>query len=136
VTIFDLLFIAVFFVTFGMLIWAGVAALRGRRVSAVATVRRVVIIASVYLGTVVVVSLVSPRRVLKVGDDQHWDDWWIAVTNVEWCRTKDGSPGISSSAMTKACFTRGRLSGWTRPYHRLAFDNTIDVRSSLGERRR
>jgi hypothetical protein len=82
-TIFDLLFIVVFFVAVVMLVLAGVAALRGRRARAIAISRWLGIFAGLYLGIVILVSLASPRRELKVGDDQCWDDWCMTVTNVQ-----------------------------------------------------
>jgi hypothetical protein len=82
-TVFDLLFIAVFFTALGMLFLAILAALRGRRARALALLRRLAIFAGVYLGIIILVSLLSPRRVLQVGDDQCWDDWCMTVTNVQ-----------------------------------------------------
>ncbi|HZV06683.1 MAG TPA: hypothetical protein VE999_16500 [Gemmataceae bacterium] len=81
-TIFDLLFIVVFFAVIVMLVLAGVAALRGRRARAIAISRWLGIVAGLYLGIVILVSLISPRRELQVGDDQCWDDWCLTVTNV------------------------------------------------------
>src|SRR5579871_6086640 len=61
-TIFDLLFIVVFFAVIVMLVLAGVAALRGRRARAIAISRWLGIVAGLYLGIVILVSLISPRR--------------------------------------------------------------------------
>jgi hypothetical protein len=106
-TLFDLLFIAIFLGTIVMLVLAGVAALRRRRAQAIAIVRRLGIFAGVYLGIVILVSLVSPRRELHVGDDQCWDDWCIAVTNVrrqtaEDAQTYEVTLRISSRARRRA----------------------------------
>ena len=106
-TLFDLLFIAVFFGTIVMLVLAGVAFLRRRRARAIAIMRRLGIFAGVYLGIVILVALVSPRRVLHVGDDQCWDDWCIAVTNVrrhtaEDAHTYEVTLRISSRARRRA----------------------------------
>jgi hypothetical protein len=79
-TVFDLLFIAVFVGTMVILVLAGLAAIRGRRARALAWLRRLGVMASVYLGIVILVSLVSPRRVLNLGEEQCSDDWCIAVT--------------------------------------------------------
>lgn len=81
-TLFDLLFIAVFFGIIVTLVLAGIAVLRRRRARAIAIVRGLGIFVVLYVGVVILVSLVSPRRVLHVGDDQCWDDWCLAVTNV------------------------------------------------------
>jgi hypothetical protein len=90
-TLFDLVFIAVFFATVAALVLAAVAALRGRRARAIAILRRMGIFAGLYLGIVILVSLVSPRRVLQVGEDQCWDDWCLTVTDV---RRKPSDNGI------------------------------------------
>jgi hypothetical protein len=82
-TIFDLLFIVVFFAAVVMLLLAGLAALRGRRARAIAISRWLGSLVGIYLGIVILVSLASTRRELKVGDDQCWDDWCMTVTNVQ-----------------------------------------------------
>ena len=81
-TVFDLLFIVVFLASIFMLVLAGLAALRRRPVRARATLRRLGVMIGVYIGIVILVSLLSPRRVLHMGDAQCWDDWCIAVTDV------------------------------------------------------
>jgi hypothetical protein len=91
-TLFDLLFIGVFFATVVTLVVAAVAAIRGRRARAMALLRRLGIFVAVYLGVVILVSLVSPRRVLNVGDDQCFDDWCIAVADL---RRESADAGIS-----------------------------------------
>jgi len=88
-TIFDLVFVVVFLATVVMLVAAAVAAARRRRASATATLRKLGVFVGVYLGVVILVSLVTPRRVLSVGDDQCWDDWCIAVAKVR--RTVTGN---------------------------------------------
>jgi hypothetical protein len=82
-TIFDLLFIVVFFSGVAVLVLVSLSALRGRRRQAVALLRRLGIFAGIYLATVILVSFVSPQRVLRIGDDQCWDDWCLTVTNVQ-----------------------------------------------------
>jgi hypothetical protein len=77
-----LLFIVVFLGTIATLLVAAVLAVRGRGRRAVAVQLRLGVFAAVYLGVVILVSLVSPRRVLNVGDDLCWDDWCLAVSNV------------------------------------------------------
>jgi hypothetical protein len=110
-TIFDLLFIAVFFAAVGMLVLAGVATLRSRRAVAIATIRRLGIFVAVYLGIVILVSLASPRRVLNVGDEQCWDDWCLTVTDVR--RTPHESANkflvtIRMSSRARRAAQRGR----------------------------
>ncbi|MGE0886803.1 MAG: hypothetical protein AB7P14_25060 [Blastocatellales bacterium] len=81
-TIFDLLFIAVFFATVILLVAAALSAIRGRRRKAFVTLRWLAIFLGVYFGILILVSLFSPRRVLNIGDKQCWDDLCIAVTKV------------------------------------------------------
>jgi hypothetical protein len=81
-TLFDLLFLGFFFTTVVMLVAAAVSALRRRRARATALLRWLGTFVAAYLGVVILVSLVSPRRVLDVGDEQCFDDWCIAVTDV------------------------------------------------------
>jgi len=81
-TIFDLLFIALFFTVVVLLVVAAVSALRGRRVRAITILSRLGILIGVYFVILILVSLLSPRRVLNVGENQCWDDWCIAVTDV------------------------------------------------------
>jgi hypothetical protein len=103
-TIFDLLFITVFFGAVGMLVVAGLAALRGRRTRALAILGRLGLLVGVYLGIVMVVSLVSPRRVLNLGDEQCSDDWCIAVTDVRRRPAEDAQ----SYAVTLRVWSRAR----------------------------
>jgi hypothetical protein len=85
-SIFDLLFIVLILATIVTLVVAAVMAFRGRGRRALVILLRLGVCAAVYLGIVILVSLVSPRRVLNVGDDQCWDDWCVAVSNMQ--RTK------------------------------------------------
>ena len=39
--------------------------------------------AAVYLGIVILVSLVAPRQVVKIGEPLCFDDWCINIDNVE-----------------------------------------------------
>jgi len=92
VTFFDLLFLALVLAGGGALVAAALAVARGRRVTALIILRRLGLAAAAYLGLVVVVSLASPRRVVRIGDDQCSDDWCIAVTDV---RRSSGPAGAS-----------------------------------------
>jgi hypothetical protein len=103
-TIFDLLFIAVSFGTVGMLVLAGLAALLGRRARAFALLGRLGLLVGVYLSIVVLVSLVSPRRVLNLGEDLCSDDWCIAVTNVR----RQPAEDTQSYAVTLRVSSRAR----------------------------
>jgi hypothetical protein len=81
-TIFDLLFIALFLTAAGTSVAAVVAAVRGRRATARVLVRRLALSTAAYLGAVAIVSVASPRRFVDVGENQCSDDWCIAVTGV------------------------------------------------------
>jgi hypothetical protein len=82
-SIFDLLFIVMVLTTIVALLVAAVQAVRGRGRRAVAILLRLGVFAVAYLGVVILVSLISPRRVVTVGDDLCWDDWCLAVSNVQ-----------------------------------------------------
>jgi hypothetical protein len=87
---FDLLFIGVFFATLVSLVLIALAVWRRQYARALSRLRRLAIAVGVYLGGVVLVSVVSPRRELHVGDGQCWDDWCLAVTTVR-SRAGDGT---------------------------------------------
>jgi hypothetical protein len=111
-TVFDLLFIIVLFASISMLVLAGLAALRRRPVRARANLRRLGVMIGVYIGIVILVSLLSPRRVLHVGDAQCRDDWCIAITDVRRLAAKDALSyevtfRVSSRARRRAQRERG-----------------------------
>jgi hypothetical protein len=81
-TIFDLLFLVLFFAGVIALTAAGVLATRGHHVRALATLQRLAMAAAAYMSVVVVVSLLTPQRFIVVGEDQCSDDWCIAVRAV------------------------------------------------------
>jgi len=91
-TLFDLVFLALFLTGAGTLVAAAVVAVRGQHVAAVAMLRRLGLAAATYLGVVAIVSLASPRRFVAIGDDQCSDDWCIAATSV---RRSPGPGGVS-----------------------------------------
>ena len=80
--IFDLLFIGIVLASVVTLATAAVSALRGRRQRAASLLVRYLKFAGIYLVALVVVSLVSPQRVLAVGEDRCFDDWCLAVEDV------------------------------------------------------
>ena len=82
-TVFDLIFSGVFFATVIMLTAAAVAALRGRRRRALGLLRGMGVFLTVYLGIVVVTSLVSPRRMIHLKEPQCFDDWCVSVDQVD-----------------------------------------------------
>jgi hypothetical protein len=111
-TLFDLLFIAAFLAAAVVLLLAAVAALRKQTNRVLALLRWLGIGAGVYLGVLVTVSLLSPRCVLEIGDEQCSDDWCIAVVKVN---RQEGDEGplygltfrITSRARRRAQRERG-----------------------------
>ena len=89
-TIFDLLFLVLFLAGVGTLIVATIGAVRGRRARAGVIVRRLGIVAALYLGAVILVSAFTPQRFIAVGTDQCSDDWCIAVQTVRRDSTSAG----------------------------------------------
>ena len=86
-TIFDLVFILVFLGTVAVLVSVLVTALRGFRMRAL---RRLLALGSylaVYLAIVVTVSLLSPRREFRIGQDECFDDWCLAVEKAQFAST-------------------------------------------------
>jgi hypothetical protein len=78
-TIFDLLFIVVFLASVVTLLYAAIAAVRGRRAQSLATLRHYAICFVVYMAIVLAVAVASPQRVFQIGDKRCFDDWCIAV---------------------------------------------------------
>jgi len=78
-TVFDLLFIALFLTSVATLLWAAVLVLGGRGARALRIFRAWAIGAAIYLGVVALTSIFWPRRVLSVGQPECFDDWCIGV---------------------------------------------------------
>jgi hypothetical protein len=83
VTIFDLVFIALFLISIGTLAVAAIFAVLGRRARAIGILKALVIVVAIYCGIVILVSLVAPRRVLSAGEPLCFDDWCITVEGAE-----------------------------------------------------
>jgi hypothetical protein len=79
-TIFEPLFLLLVLVTIGTLITATVVAARGQGRRALRILRRLAYGAGVYFVAVLVVALVTPQRVFRVGEPQCFDDWCLTVT--------------------------------------------------------
>jgi len=73
---------ASFLATVVMALTVAIAGIRGRRTLALKVLRRLGLFAGGYVGIVIVVSLVTPRRVLEPGTTECWDDWCVGVTYV------------------------------------------------------
>ena len=69
-TLFDLVFIAVFLTTVAGLLTTLATALLGHRALSLRWLRMLGIGVAVYMGIVAVTSLLSPRRVVALGEDQ------------------------------------------------------------------
>lgn len=81
-TIFDLLFGVLFLIGVTSLLVASGAALLQRRARALVILRRLSIVAALYVCVLILVSVLTPRRLLALGEDQCSDDWCIAVQAV------------------------------------------------------
>ena len=82
-SVFDLLFIAVFLAFVGSTAVAAVQALRGRHATALRLVKTTLLCAAGYLAVVAAVALTAPQHIIRMGEDRCFDDWCIAVTQVE-----------------------------------------------------
>ncbi|HLM99080.1 MAG TPA: hypothetical protein VK335_07350 [Bryobacteraceae bacterium] len=82
-SLFDLLFIALFLTAVFSLLAAGWFALRWQFGRARRILYRLIAGAAIYMAIVIAVSVVLPRRVLRVGDPLCFDDWCVAVTGVK-----------------------------------------------------
>ena len=91
-SIFDLLFLTVALVTLLTLLATAWLAVRGqfRRAAGLMTV--LLAGAAIYMGAVVLVSLILPRRVLNTGDEECFDDWCIGVAR--WQRRAAADSGV------------------------------------------
>jgi hypothetical protein len=101
---FDLLFIGVFLATVVSLGRIMLAVRRRKYSRALTILLRLAVALGIYLGAVVLVSVVSDRRELHVGDRQCWDDWCLAVTQV---RSQAGD-GARSYELTFLISSRAR----------------------------
>lgn len=81
-TLFDLLFLLLFFAALATLFTVGWLALRKQFTRARVILRRLLLLTGVYMAIVIAVSLFSPRRILTGDGRQCFDDWCIAVTGV------------------------------------------------------
>lgn len=73
-TIFDLLFIALFFASVATLLAAAVSAIRGRGAQALRILRTFAICFTIYMAVVFVTALASPQKVMHLNDDRCFDD--------------------------------------------------------------
>jgi hypothetical protein len=82
VTVFDLLFIALFLTAVATLVTSIVLFFRGRRARALTALGKLAFCAAGYIGFVYAATAMSKPRVLRAGDPECSDDWCFAVTAV------------------------------------------------------
>jgi hypothetical protein len=80
VSLFDLLFILLFLLGVATLLRAASFVLRRQFARARGVLWRLFLCVCAYMLIVVVVSLCLPRRIIKLGEAQCFDDWCVAVT--------------------------------------------------------
>jgi hypothetical protein len=73
-SLFDLLFIALFLISLVTLL---AAAIRGRRATGILRIWAICFV--IYMAIVFAVALATPQRVYAIGEDRCFDDWCIAV---------------------------------------------------------
>lgn len=81
-TVFDLLFLACCVGSVGTLARVAYQLVRGRSGVALRLIVRWTILATCYVGLVILVSLAQPQRTVPVGSEQCWDDWCITVDSI------------------------------------------------------
>lgn len=81
-TLADLLFILLFLTAIIALIAAAVALLRGRGANALTILRRLGIGAVIYGAIVALAGLMTPQRIIRVGEPWCFDDWCLTVESV------------------------------------------------------
>ena len=81
-TVYDLLFIALFLIAAGTLITAAVLFFRGRKARALSALGKLAICSAGYIAFVYAATAMSKERVLHVGDPECRDDWCFAVAGV------------------------------------------------------
>jgi hypothetical protein len=86
-TIFEPLFLLLALATIAALATAGVRAASGNLPGAARMLRRLALGMAAYFTVVIAVSALSPRRFYRVGDTQCFDDWCIAVVEVQQLET-------------------------------------------------
>jgi hypothetical protein len=105
-TVFDLIFIGVFFATVILLVATAVAAIRGQRRRALGLLRGQGVFITVYLVVVIVASLVSPRRMILLNEPQCFDDWCVSVDHVD--QTPAGTNILCAVTLRLYSRARGR----------------------------
>jgi hypothetical protein len=84
--IFDLVFILVFLIVVGLIVAILFYILSGRVPDALRSLKILGSLVAGYLLVVVIVSLASPQRVIATGENLCFDDWCVAVHDVQFTR--------------------------------------------------
>lgn len=103
-TLFDFLFIVLCLTALGVLAAVLVATLRGHPDRARRRLRGLGLGAALYMVAVTLVSVLSPRRVLALGEDLCSDDWCIAVTGI----TRTGTGALDTMQVAFRLSSRAR----------------------------
>jgi hypothetical protein len=118
-TIFDLLFLAIFLGSLFVLLIAAYQSLRGRFAKAGRLVLGFAIFWGIYLGIVIAVSLATPRRTVAIGEERCFDDWCITVESAS-----AGPPAVATL----------RVSSRAKRIRQSAPDTTVYLEDSDGKR--
>ena len=78
-TLFDLIFILLFFVMLGFLLWAAACAVRGHFSRAGRMLIRIAACGALYMAIVIVASAILPRRTMNLRETQCFDDYCASV---------------------------------------------------------
>lgn len=81
-TVYDLVFIALFLIAAATLVTSVVLFLRGRRARAWTALGKLAFCTAGYIGFVYAATAMSKERILRVGEPECSDDWCFAVTGV------------------------------------------------------
>lgn len=90
-TIFDLLFILLFFLTAFSLLAAAWFALRREPIRARKILTRILVGAGIYVAILILVSLLSPRQILHIGECQKSDDMCFSIEGYQRLQAKTGN---------------------------------------------
>lgn len=132
-TLYDLIFIATFFLTLGILIAAGTDFLRGRDAKAARKLRRLCLFLAVYLAAVAIVGLASPQKTLDMNENECFDDVCFAATNADILRAV-GNPPQAAAAGDVFYLVTVRVSSRARARVQRAKDAAVELVDS--QRRR
>ena len=102
--LFEPLFVLLVLVTIVTLLAAAIFLVAGKFGRARRLMRRLGLGAGVYFVIVIAVSILSPRKIYRLGDAQCFDDWCIAVVGARWIE----SPPVERYEVTLRLSNRAR----------------------------